>query len=68
MRAVNAKCRMLATYLGGYFRCPTNGRTSFHYHGETLRSGELELTTMRRLCYHRHQTAEAAKACTEKGN
>lgn len=67
MRAVNAKCRMLATYLGGYFRCPTN-MARFHYHGETLASGMLELTSMRRLCYHRHQTAEAAKNCTEKGN
>ena len=67
MRTLNAKCRMLATYLGGYFRCPSSLR-SFHYHGEALRSGELELTSMRRLCYHRHQTAEAAKVCTEKGN
>ncbi len=73
---MNARCRILATYLetvsvdtetvGGYFRCPSSPHR-FHYHGETLASGELELTSMRRLCYHRHQTADEAIKCTERG-
>jgi hypothetical protein len=61
---MSARCRILASYHGSYFWCPT-GLNGGHYHG--IGHGPIVLTTGVRMCDHRHTTEATARACTERG-